>query len=749
VDEVYLQLRDSGYEYGPLFQGLRAAWRAGDDLYTEVVLPDGAASDGYGIHPALLDAVLHGALIGRQPDAKVELPFSWSGVQLAGTSPSRVRVRMGPVGESALRVDAVGEAGEPVASIVKLALRPVEYSQLADAGRDQGNALFLIDWIPVTPSGRNGKGPAQVATLGSLPGAGHHADLAELERVVASGAPVPELVIAPIDTSAGMSVAAVHTVAREALDMVRRWLAAESLASARLAVVTRRGVAVGDEAANPVLASVWGLLRSAQSEHPDRFLLVDTDDDVPDWDLLADLGQPQLAVRSGQVFVPRLIRAGNPRGSRQPWNPDGTVLITGGTGGLGAVFARHFVREYGARHLTLVSRRGPAADGAAELVGELESLGARVVVAACDVADRDQLAGLLGSLEQPLTAVVHAAGVVDDATIGSLTPDRLERVLRPKVDPALHLHELTADMKLSAFVLFSSITALIGTPGQANYAAANAFLDALAASRRADGLPGTSLAWGLWDGSGMGGELNEADRARLARTGVQPLPAGLGVGLFDRAMSFDAALIAPVRLDLGGLRAQARVGALPALLRGLVPAQQGHVGSAGVPLAERFSAIPVAVREGTVVELVRQQVAAVLGHASPAGISASRAFKDLGFDSLAAVELRNRLTRASGVRLAPTLVFDQPTVAAVAQLLLSELSGYVTAESPVDRQLAAFEALVTTLDATEKALVADRLRVLLAAITENAPQRAGGRIKAAATMDEILGLLDAEYGEQS
>ena len=249
----------------------------------------------------------------------------------------------------------------------------------------------------------------------------------------------------------------------------------------------------------------------------------------------------------------------------------GMVLITGGTGGLGAVFARHLAETRGVRRLLLVSRRGPAADGAGELVAELEAFGCEVRVVACDVADRERLARLLGSLERPLTAVVHAAGVLDDGLVESLTAERLERVMRPKVDAALHLHELTAGMELSAFVLFSSVAALIGSPGQANYAAANAALDALAARRRSEGLPATSLAWGLWASTaGIAGELDENELARLERMGTEPLSTEFGLELFDEAQGLDEALLVPVRLDLGVLRGQARAGMLPALLRGLV-----------------------------------------------------------------------------------------------------------------------------------------------------------------------------------
>jgi polyketide synthase 12 len=267
--------------------------------------------------------------------------------------------------------------------------------------------------------------------------------------------------------------------------------------------------------------------------------------------------------------------------------------------------------------------------------------------------------------------VVHAAGVLDDGLVDTLTAEQLERVMRPKLDAALHLHELTADAELSAFVLFSSVASLIGSPGQANYAAANAALDALAARRRADGLRASSLAWGLWaDTTGMTGDLDEAELARLERTGFGALSAELGLELFDQAQQLDEALLVPVRLDLGGLRAQARAGMLPALLRGLVRAPAQRAETAGGSLAERLAGVPQAGWERVTLDLVRTQVASVLGHASSGAVEADRPFKELGFDSLTAVELRNRLTRATGLRLPTTLVFDHPTSAAVAQYLI-------------------------------------------------------------------------------
>ncbi|MGI8331397.1 SDR family NAD(P)-dependent oxidoreductase [Actinomadura scrupuli] len=692
VETLYGRLAEAGYDYGPLFQGVRAAWRDGEEVYTEVALADDLidAARGFGIHPALLDAALHGGLLEKEAGSPAELPFSWSGVRLGQGEGSRVRVRIAPAGESALRVDVMDEAGVAVVSVEALAVRPVDPAQLQVAGRAVNGSLFGVEWGQVAPVAQNGAGPLRVASLGDLAGAERYEDLDALTRAVADGAPAPAVVVTAISCPPHKHGAAerARAVAGQTLELLQRWLASADLADARLVVVTRRGVAVGDEAPDLVQAPVWGMVRSAQSENPGRFVLVDLDGegDVPDWGSLLRLDEPQFAVRAGRLLVPRLTRAGAASGEPLPLDPDGTVLITGGTGGLGAVFAAHLAQRHGARRLLLVSRRGLAAEGAAELVGALEGLGCQVRVAACDVADRDQVAGLLGSLECPLTAVVHAAGVLDDGVIESLTPERVERVMGPKVDGAWHLHELTAGMDLSAFVLFSSVAALIGGPGQGNYAAANASLDALAARRRAAGLPASSLAWGLWAaGTGMSGGLEEAELARLERMGLGALPVEVGLELFDQAQRLDAALLVPIRLELGALRAQARAGVLPALLRGLVSVPVRRVESGGGSLAQRLAGVAEGDREQVVLGLVQAQVAAVLGHASPAGIDPVRAFKELGVDSLAAVEIRNRLSQVTGLRLPTTLVFDYPTSAAVVGLLLREAGGAVEAARPVAR----------------------------------------------------------------
>ncbi|MEU7751231.1 type I polyketide synthase [Micromonospora sp. NPDC049171] len=437
------------------------------------------------------------------------------------------------------------------------------------------------------------------------------------------------------------------------------------------------------------------------------------------------------------------------------WDPDGTVLVTGGTGTLGAALARHLVSARGVRRLVLAGRRGPQAPGAPELRAELEAAGAEVTIVACDVADRDQAAALLAG--RRLTAVIHVAGVTDDAVLGSLTPEHVDRVLRAKADAAWHLHELTAGQDLAAFVLYSSASGIVGTPGQGNYAAANAYLDALAAHRRARGLPAVSLAWGLWDAeSTITGKLGDADRARVQRSGARPLTTAEGLSLFDAALRLDEPLAVPIGLDLGALRATAAAGKpVPALFRALVrPAtRRATAGSTAAPdgreWLRRVESVSGEERLRLVVELVREQAVAVLGFGDVTGVPVDRPFREVGFDSLTGVELRNRLNAVTGLRLAATAVFDHPTP--------GELSAHViTHLDPADESRAVPRILndLGRLEAELAGLVAGdaarleislRLRTILARWddTPDRPADAVGDV-ATATDDELFSLLDDE-----
>jgi polyketide synthase 12 len=363
----------------------------------------------------------------------------------------------------------------------------------------------------------------------------------------------------------------------------------------------------------------------------------------------------------------------------------GTVLITGGTGMGGSALARHVVANHGVRQLMLLSRRGPDAPGASELAAELTAAGARVSVVACDAADRQALAKVLSDIpvQHPLSAVIHAAGVLDDAVVTSLTPERVDAVLRAKVDAAWNLHELTRDANVSAFVLFSSMAGLVGSSGQANYAAANSFLDGLAVHRRAHGLPAISLGWGLWDqASNMTGGLASVDFARLARDGIVAMSSAEALQLLDTAMVVDEPFLLPARIDTTALRAKYDAGTLPPMFVDLINARARRqvddslaAAKSKSALLQRLEGLPEDEQHAVLLDLVRSHIATVLGSSTPEAIDPDKAFQELGFDSLTAVEMRNRLKAATGLPLSPTLIFDYPNSAALAGYFRQELVG--------------------------------------------------------------------------
>ncbi|WP_409350930.1 SDR family NAD(P)-dependent oxidoreductase, partial [Streptomyces pactum] len=691
---IYERMAEGGYEYGPLFQGLRAAWRQGDDVYAEVALPESAARDaaGFGLHPALLDASVQISALGGL--ARGVVPFSWEGVTLHATGARALRVRLTRTGDESATVAVADPAGAPVATVENLLLRAVASDGAVDT--TTRDALFHLAWTPVAapaPDGGAEDAPSTAVLgttddhLAALPGPRH----ADIDALVHHGA-LPATVFAVVAPTAEQGtgvVDSVHEAAAWALESVRSWVAEERCAGSRLVFVTR-GVVAGEDLAG---SAVWGLVRSAVSEHPGRFGLLDVE---PGAVLSAESlkvalavgeAEAEVAVRGGEVLVPRLARVVSGSGADDSgWGVagvEGTVLVTGGTGGLGRVVARHLVAEHGVRDLLLVSRRGAAGEGADALVAELSGLGARVVVEACDVADAAAVADLVG--RYPVRAVVHAAGVLDDGVVESLTGERLAGVLRPKVDAAWHLHEATKHLDLTAFVLFSSMSGILGGPGQANYAAGNTFLDALARHRRSLGLPAASLPWGPWtQDTGMIGTLSDTDVRRIARAGMPELTPEQGAALFDAALATGEPVVMPVRLDLPALREQ---GDIHPMLRGLVRvrARRSVAGGsvAAVGLVQRLEGLGRDERREVLLDLVRAQIALVLGHAGARTVDPGRAFQDLGFDSLTAVELRNKLGKVTGLRLPATVVFDYPTANALVGCLLDELFGVVEPASVV------------------------------------------------------------------
>jgi acyl transferase domain-containing protein len=687
LDDPYAQLADLGYDYGPAFQGLNKMWRHGDDVYAEVALAD--ARD-YGLHPALLDAAMHAQLLGPVPEdgeTKPMLPFAFSGTTWHAAGTSALRVHVSPAGPDTITLRIADATGAPVLSVDSLAARPISLDKLATG------SLFRVAWEPA---------PAGTAIA------------AKVLEVSTSDGSVPE----------------------RARAATRQVLAAIRDSEDRLAVVTRGAVSVAGEDPDPALATVWGLVRAAEAENPGRFVLIDGDD----VEAALATGQPEVAVRDGRALVPRLVAAA-PSGDLG-WNLERTVLITGGTGGLGAVVAKHLVTNHGVRHLLLTSRRGADAPGAAELRDELRSLGAEVTIASCDVTDRASVAALLDGVE--LTAVVHAAGVPSAGRVENLTDDELDRVFAPKVDGAWHLHELTRN--LDAFILFSSAASTVLAAGQAGYAAANAFLDELARHRHAQGLPATALDWGAWaEDGGMAGELGEADFRRLRRLGTPPMATADALALLDACLVADDAVLAPVKLDLAALRS--RADSLPPVLRGLVrPAAPRRAAAKNDgAVATRLASLPEAGREAYLLEVVSGQVTAVLGLTS---VEPERAFQEMGFDSVTSVELRNQLGALTGLKLTATIVFDHPTPAALARRL-HDLLG--PSRGPADSLLAEIDRLEALLAGAgslngSTAKVTARLDALVrkwAEANTGAPEAA---VLDEATDDELFAVLDEELG---
>ncbi|MFF7653738.1 type I polyketide synthase [Streptomyces sp. NPDC007983] len=529
--------------------------------------------------------------------------------------------------------------------------------------------------------------------------------------------------------------------------------------------LTRGAVSTGDgdRPEHPEQALVWGLGRVAALEHLERWGgLIDLPR-APDEQALsrlmgvlaADHDEDQVAIREAGVFGPRLVRA--PLADTPPvrsWKPSGTTLVTGGTGRLGAEVARWLARS-GAEHLVLASRRGADAPGAVELEAELTGLGAKVTLAACDVTDRAALAETLAAIpaDQPLTAVMHTAAVIEDGVIEGLTPDRAERVLRLKVDATRHLHELTRELDLTAFVLFSHFSATFGAPGQGNQAPGNAFLHTFAEQRRADGLPATTVSWGPW---GDGGTVDGATGDRMRRHGINEMAPAPATAALQHALDRDETALTVIDMDWRRFtlaftadRPRPLLDELPEAREVVEEARADATGdtSAGEALAGQLATLPETERERVLLELVRSAVAAVLGHSGAEAIEAGRAFKDLGFDSLTAVELRNRLGAASGLKLPPTLIFDHPTPAAVAAHMRAEIAPDAAATgAPVLEELDRLETVLagSAPDNITRARITMRLQSLLAKWNESDDTAAPAEPAAAPSEALAQGAADAD-----
>ncbi|MDI5940201.1 SDR family NAD(P)-dependent oxidoreductase, partial [Micromonospora sp. DH15] len=693
----YEQLGARGYDYGPAFRGLRAAWRSGDEVFAEVSLPESEqpSAHRFCLHPALLDAALHPVALGLVGEhAAGALPFTWSGVSLHAVEASSVRVRLAPAGPNGVTVAMTDASGAPVATVDALTLRAVDVTRLRG-----GVSPLRVDWpVLAMPSAQ----PAQPWRKGVVVGADPLGLCERFEGLTAADA-IPDDASVDIiflhcgsDGEDGDSLAAAHAVAERTLHQLQQWLTNPHLTHTHLVILTQHAIPTTPHPPiNLPTTTTWGLIRTTQTENPGRITLIDHDHHPTTNHTITTAlttGHPQLAIRNNHLHTPQLTpttttatATANPHPTL---DPNGTILITGGTGTLATHIAQHLITHHHIKHLLLLTRTGPHTPHAQQLHQHLTNLGAHPTITTCDTTNPHQLTTTINNIppNHPLTAIIHTAGILDDATTTNLTPHQLHTVLQPKIDTAWHLHHLTTSHPLTHFILFSSAAGTLGTPGQANYAAANTYLDALAHHRHTQGQPATSLAWGLWTHtSKMTNKLTEVDRERLQRQGFRPMAAENALELFDAALTSTEPVLVTAEWDLPALHANAAAGALPPILSGLVRTRARRTAAepaGSATLAERLRTLPEKEQEGALRDVVSRQIATVLGLPEASGVDPDRTFHELGFDSLTGLELRNRLGSATGLRLPATLVFDHPTAAALARYLRGELLPATTDVAP-------------------------------------------------------------------
>ncbi|KOG17709.1 type I polyketide synthase [Streptomyces viridochromogenes] len=687
-EDTYERLTELGLGYGPAFQGVRQAAATGDGtLLARLTLPpvarDGA--DPYPVHPALLDAALHVAAALDSSDRRVMLPVAMARCVLppggatdltasvrrtggSGTDPAPDRAP-----DLTLDVTLWDADGFPAGRLEGVRLRAVNPADL-HSGSENGRHLYEVAWtaapdkpaeVPDTAWAVRGDGsdPAVMTALRDLRAAGVQVTDEGADTVVR---------VWPRTAPDTEPAEAAHQLAATAVAELQALIALPpDRAPTRTIWVTRGAIAAtdGDRVPDVAQSVLWGLARGARTEHPDLGLtLLDLDGGQPP--LLcaaAHADEPELVLRAGELLAPRLVRARPaPSGRPSPIPTDGTVLITGGLGAVGRGIAR-LLAENGVPRLLLTSRRGTGDPGATDVVAELAALGAEVEIAPCDVADAAAVAELLARIgdESPLRGIVHCAGVLADGVVAELTADRLAQVLRPKVDGAAHLHRLTADRPLDLFLLVSSAAGVVGNAGQANYAAANVFLDQLAHHRQALGLPGVSVSFGAWAGEGLAAD--HADLERMARLGHRALTPDQGRELTGLALRREAPHLVAWALDLPRLRAAAPTGAL---WRSLLPAPHPAQAGSRTP-ADRLARLPEPERAARVLALVREEAAHALGLRSAESVRPDQPLRDLGMDSVTAVDLRNRIGTRIGTKLPATLLFDHPTPTRLAEYLLT------------------------------------------------------------------------------
>ncbi|MFR0367481.1 type I polyketide synthase, partial [Streptomyces sp. MCC20] len=721
-------------------------------------------ADRFGLHPALLDSALHALLLTRDAGEGQRLPFAWDGVGLHASGASALRVRLTDTGTDQVAIEAADLGGQPVLSVRTLRDRPQDgtFHGPAASGETAADSLFLPRWLP--RDAEPATTPQTVGVLGEGLSGLRGVDGLTVVRgddlgTLAGLDPVPDTVLVDVRGTEAAGGREVRSVTARVLELVHAWLADERLAVSRLVAVTRGAAGPGGPT-DLAASAVWGLLRTAQSEHPGRFGLLDVESDQ---DVAVGLAlpadEPQVVVRGGIPLVGRLARM--PAGDSDPataraWDPEGTVLVTGDVAGLAGALVRHLVVDRGQRHVVLAAR----SDADREVLEqEAAAHGAEVAVAVCDLADAAAVRALVSELERPLTAVVYAEEAFDDDSglISGLSAERLATVLAPKVEGAWNLHEATLDQPLAAFVLYSSITGIIGVPGRAGHAAADTYLDALAAYRQETlRLPGVSIAWGPWEDLGRSADAADARTGPFARIDVDR-----GLAMFDAAT--DATHASLVAIALRTPRSSGGLDSVPAMFRDLIGARRrsaAGITRTAADTAQQIAAMPPQNRIRHLTDLVRTQAAAVLGHNTPDRVRTDREFKQFGFDSLTAVELRNRLMAATGLRRLPaTLVFDYATPGRLAEYLLDELcpQGADDTGPSVLTELDRLESVMAAaeLDEVNRVGIATRLRQLL----DRCSLAAGGQNGAestseadriqAATTEEIFALIDDELGRRS
>jgi len=711
LDGLYSELAALGLSYGPAFQGLVELRRgAGGLAYSRVALTEDITdAAAFSMHPSLLDAALHtmfAAIEERARDGRILVPFAWSDVVLhvTGETDLRVVVEVEEGDEQArARISISNATGQPVFDGA-LELRRLGAAQLRAMTQAGLHHLYRVQFQTTILPGRGSMDRAVV--LGVPDGVAGPLGLPAVDAATLTNYlddnKAPRLVVVDATSrSVGDLPDVARAEAERALEILQVLLAESRLEGAAIVWLTRGAVAAGDAPdalVDLTRSPLWGLIRSARREAVDRDLrIIDLDPESHDGDMLSRAvwaqDEPELALRGGEALAARLVRAPHEAVDSVPsLTGEGTALLAGGTGELGRALARHLVEQHEYRHLVLTSRRGPDGEGMEALSDALLGMGAQTVrIVACDVTQAESVQAVIDSIEadQPLRSVFHLAGVLDDATVVNMDAERLGRVMAPKVDGAWNLHQATAALSLESFVLYSSAGGVLGAAGQANYAAANTFLDALAAHRRGQGLPATSAAWGLWerDGTGMTGHLGQAELARVRRMGVVALSVSDGLRLLDTAITHSESALVPVHFALQELQAQVdREGDVSPLMRALLrpPRRRASDATSGPSLQERLLPQTEEERVATLVALIAAEIALVVGLANPKMIEPRQILAELGMDSLMAIELRKRLSFVTGVSLPATLVFDYPTPVAIAGMMLERLDLESSPTQPSD-----------------------------------------------------------------